>query len=71
MDTKENLLVAGTADRQVSIISLSNPIALYKTLLSTHKHQTRVANCFTAGNGFAVGGIEGRCAIQYVEDKVL
>jgi mRNA export factor len=71
MDTKENLLVVGTADRQVSIISLSNPTAIYKTLQSPFKYQTRVVSCFTAGNGFAVGSIEGRCAIQYVEDKVV
>jgi mRNA export factor len=70
MDTKENLLVVGTADRQVSIFNLSNPTVTYKTLLSPLKYQTRVVSCFTAGNGFAVGSVEGRCAIQYVEDKV-
>ena len=71
MDTKENLLVVGTADRQVSIFNLSNPTVIYKTLMSPLKYQTRVVSCFTAGNGFAVGSVEGRCAIQYVEDKVL
>jgi mRNA export factor len=71
MDTKDNLLVVGTADRQVSIFNLSNPTVIYKTLLSPLKYQTRVVSCFTTGNGFAVGSVEGRCAIQYVEDKVL
>lgn len=71
MDTKDNLLVVGTADRQVSIFNLSNPTVMYKTLLSPLKYQTRVVSCFTTGNGFAVGSVEGRCAIQYVEDKVL
>jgi mRNA export factor len=71
MDTKENLLVVGTADRQVSIFNLSNPTVIYKTLMSPLKYQTRVVSCFTAGNGFAVSSIEGRCAIQYIEDKVL
>jgi mRNA export factor len=70
MDTKENLLVVATADRQVSIFNLSNPTVTYKTLLSPLKYQTRVVSCFTAGNGFAIGSVEGRCAIQYVEDKV-
>lgn len=35
------------------------------------KWQTRVVSCFTASQnaGFAVGSIEGRVAIQYVEEK--
>jgi hypothetical protein len=70
MDTKDNLLVVGTADRQVAIFNLSNPTVIYKSLLSPLKYQTRVVSCFTTGNGFAVGSVEGRCAIQYVEDKV-
>jgi len=70
MDTKENLLVIGTADRQVSVFSLTNPTVIYKTVLSPLKYQTRVVSCFTTANGFAIGSIEGRCAIQYVEDKV-
>ena len=69
MDTKDNLLVVGTADRQVAIFNLSNPTVIYKTLLSPLKYQTRVVSCFTTGNGFAIGSVEGRCAIQYVEDK--
>jgi mRNA export factor len=70
MDTKDNLLVVGTADRHVAIFNLSNPTTIYKTLQSPLKYQTRVVSCFTTGNGFAVGSVEGRCAIQYVEDKV-
>jgi len=70
MDTKDNLLVIGTADRGVSIFDLTNPTLVYKTLVSPLKYQTRVVSCFTTGNGFAVGSVEGRCAIQYVEDKV-
>jgi mRNA export factor len=70
MDTKENLLVIGTAERHIAIFNLNNPTAIYKQLLSPLKFQTRVVSCFTSGNGFAVGSVEGRCAIQYVEDKV-
>ena len=70
MDTKDNLLVIGTADRQISIFNLSNPTTAYKTVMSPLKYQTRVISCFTTANGFAVGSVEGRCAIQYVEDKV-
>ena len=70
MDTKDNLLVIGTADRHVSIFNLSNPTTMFKTITSPLKYQTRVVSCFTSGNGFALGSVEGRCAIQYVEDKV-
>jgi len=70
MDTKDNLLVIGTADRQISVFNLSNPTTAYKTMTSPLKYQTRVVSCFTTANGFAVGSVEGRCAIQYVEEKV-
>ena len=33
------------------------------------KLQTRVIRCFPSGNGYAIGSIEGRVAIQYAEDK--
>jgi mRNA export factor len=70
MDTKDNLLVVGTAERHINVFNLTNPTTIYKTLTSPLKYQTRVVSCFTTGNGFAVGSVEGRCAIQYVEDKV-
>jgi mRNA export factor len=70
MDTKDSLLVVGTADRHVAIFNLTNPTAIYKSLQSPLKYQTRVVSCFATGNGFAVGSVEGRCAIQYVDDKV-
>ena len=71
MDTKDNLLVIGTADRRISVFTLSNPTTVYKTLPSPLKYQTRVVSCFTTANGFAVGSVEGRAAIQYVEDRVM
>ena len=70
MDTKDNLLVVGTADRHVVVFNLANPMTIFKTVTSPLKFQTRVVSCFTTGNGFAIGSVEGRCAIQYVEDKV-
>jgi len=69
MDVKENLLVIGTADRYIDVINLKEPVKFYKTLQSPLKWQTRVVSCFTDSQGFAIGSIEGRCAIQYVEDK--
>ena len=69
MDVKNELLVIGTADRYINIVGLNNPGQFYKTVQSPLKFQTRVVSCFTDATGFAVGSIEGRCAIQYVEEK--
>lgn len=69
MDVRNQLLVVGTADRYINVINLSDPTKLYKTLQSPLKWQTRVVSCFTDAQGFAIGSVEGRCAIQYVEDK--
>jgi len=69
MDVRNKLLVIGTADRYINIVDLNSPEKFYKTMQSPLKFQTRVVSCFTDATGFAVGSIEGRCAIQYVEEK--
>ncbi|KAL8635197.1 MAG: hypothetical protein Q9228_007288 [Teloschistes exilis] len=69
LDVVGSLLVVATADRYINIINLSEPGKFYKTIQSPLKWQTRVVTCFNDGTGFAVGSVEGRCAIQYVEDK--
>ncbi|KAI9676741.1 MAG: RNA export factor gle2 [Trizodia sp. TS-e1964] len=69
MDTRDSLLVVGTADRYINVINLASPMEFYKTMQSPLKWQTRVISCFTKADGFAVGSIEGRCAIQYVEES--
>jgi len=69
MDVAGNLLVAATAERQIVTINLGNPGVIYKKIDSPLKWQTRVVACFPAGDGYAVGSIEGRVAIQYVEEK--
>jgi len=69
MDTINNMLVVGTADRYINIVNLTQPDKFYKTMQSPLKWQTRVVSCFIDASGFAIGSIEGRCAIQYVEDK--
>ncbi|KAI4162564.1 MAG: hypothetical protein LQ342_003795 [Letrouitia transgressa] len=69
IDVMNTLLVVATADRYIDIVNLSEPTKFYKTMQSPLKWQTRVVTCFNDGSGFAVGSIEGRCAIQYVEEK--
>ncbi|PFH53184.1 hypothetical protein AMATHDRAFT_55645 [Amanita thiersii Skay4041] len=71
LDVQYPLMVVGTAERHIQIYNLTNPTTAYKSIQSTLKWQTRVVSCFTAStvSGFAVGSVEGRVAIQYIEDK--
>ncbi|KAK4958396.1 RNA export factor gle2 [Elasticomyces elasticus] len=70
LDVRDNMLVVGTADRWIHVVSLNNPGQAYKTIQSPLKWQTRVCTIFSPeANGYAIGSIEGRCAIQYVEEK--
>ena len=69
IDARSKLLVIGTADRYINVVNLTDPGKFYKTIQSPLKWQTRVFSCFSDASGFAIGSIEGRCAIQYVEDK--
>ncbi|EDO19570.1 hypothetical protein Kpol_1018p103 [Vanderwaltozyma polyspora DSM 70294] len=68
MDSKGKLLVVGTADRNICIIDLNNPGNIFKSTLSPLKWQTRSIACFNEGDSFAIGSIEGRCAIRFVDD---
>ncbi|GMM55460.1 RNA export factor [Maudiozyma humilis] len=70
MDNKAQLLVVGTAERHIAIINLSNPGTIFKTAQSPLKWQTRVVACYNEGDGYAIGSVEGRCAIRYVDDEV-
>jgi mRNA export factor len=69
MDIKGPLMVIATAERHVLIYNLNNPSAPYKTLQSSLKFQSRVVTCFPDTTGYALGSIEGRVAIEYVEDS--
>ncbi|KAI8047976.1 WD40-repeat-containing domain protein [Gilbertella persicaria] len=69
MDTRGNLLVAATADRQVLVFDLSNPTTIFKQSVSPLKWQTRTVSCFIDGKGYAIGSIEGRLGIQYIDEQ--
>ncbi|GAB7348282.1 hypothetical protein MBLNU459_g6263t1 [Dothideomycetes sp. NU459] len=69
MSVRNQMLVVATAERWINVINLANPNNFYKQIQSPLKWQTRVVSCFADATGFAIGSIEGRCAIQYVEDK--
>jgi len=69
MDVRYPLCVVGTADNQISIFNLDNPQSPFKTVASPLKLQTRCVSCFVDKTGFAVGSIEGRVGIQYIDDN--
>ncbi|OMH86138.1 Protein RAE1 [Zancudomyces culisetae] len=69
MDVNHPLMVVGTADRHLVVIDLNNPTVPFKSYLSPLKFQTRTVSCFPSKDGFAIGSIEGRVAIQYIQDS--
>jgi len=66
------MLVVGTAERAIKFFDLRKGAegreALAKTRESSLKHQTRVVRTFVDGTGFIVGSIEGRCAVDLLDD---
>lgn len=65
------LLIVGLSDRGLCYFNLNkiqqtgfNPEAIFESHL---KYQTRSIACFSEGNGYAIGSIEGRVAIKYVD----
>jgi len=69
MDVTYPLLVVGTAERHMQVFNLTNPSVPYRDMISPLKWQTRVVKTFTTADGFAIGSIEGRVSMQYVEDN--
>lgn len=67
MSTAKQLLVVGTAERNLAIVDLNNPGTIFRSLQSNLKCQTRVVSCYPQGDGYAIGSIEGRCSIQYID----
>eukprot|EP00232_Nephroselmis_pyriformis_P003770 CAMPEP_0182913508 /NCGR_PEP_ID=MMETSP0034_2-20130328/38079_1 /TAXON_ID=156128 /ORGANISM="Nephroselmis pyriformis, Strain CCMP717" /LENGTH=341 /DNA_ID=CAMNT_0025050235 /DNA_START=160 /DNA_END=1182 /DNA_ORIENTATION=+ len=70
MDCQHPLLVACTADRNITIFNLQEPQKVYKQLQSPLKYQTRCVACFPDKSGYLVGSIEGRVAVQHVEENM-
>mmetsp|Transcript_9069 Transcript_9069/g.13720 ORF Transcript_9069/g.13720 Transcript_9069/m.13720 type:complete len:340 (+) Transcript_9069:53-1072(+) len=66
LNAKHSLLVVGCSERKTPIFDLKKPTEIWKTLDSPLKQQTRTVACLKDANGFAIGSIEGRCAIHYI-----
>eukprot|EP00898_Chlorokybus_atmophyticus_P008820 jgi/Chlat1/893/Chrsp107S01332 len=70
LSVRHPLLVAATADRHLIVYNLANPQVEYKRLQSPLKYQTRCVSTFPDKTGYLVGSIEGRVAVQHVEDSM-
>lgn len=69
MDVKHPMLVVATADRQIHVVDIRKPSQIFKSIPSNLELQTRSVACFPDASGFIVGSIEGRCAIQHIENE--
>ena len=67
MDVREDLLVVGTANRQIISYDVSGQPREHSRKESPLKFQSRCIACFPDRTGFAVGSIEGRVAIHYIQ----
>jgi len=73
MDSKRSTLVVATSGRRICIYNLEivegNPkLVLVEDRESSLKYQTRTLRIFPDGTGMALGSIEGRVAIEYLEE---
>mmetsp|Transcript_18627 Transcript_18627/g.46109 ORF Transcript_18627/g.46109 Transcript_18627/m.46109 type:complete len:350 (-) Transcript_18627:46-1095(-) len=68
LDVRGNLMVAITANRRMMIYNVGTPQPnLVQNKESPLKFQSRCVSCFPDQTGFAIGGVEGRVGIQYVQ----
>lgn len=68
MDVCDQLLVVATANRQIISYDLSGPQPReHSKKESPLKYQSRCVSAFPDKTGFAVGSIEGRVAIHYLQ----
>eukprot|EP00899_Mesostigma_viride_P024479 jgi/Mesvir1/5215/Mv15345-RA.1 len=70
MSVRHPLLVVGTADRNLLVYNLTNPQVEYKRIQSPLKYMTRCVATFPDKTGYLVGSIEGRVAVQHVDDSL-
>lgn len=66
LDTIDERLVVGTNNRKIRIWNLTN-MGLAESRESSLKFQTRTIRCFPNRQGFVVGSIEGRVAVEYFD----
>ncbi|KAJ1678674.1 hypothetical protein EV182_003573 [Spiromyces aspiralis] len=65
MDAMANNIVVATSNRKIHYINANNPATISETINSPLKFQSKSLAIFPGNDGFALGSIEGRVAIQY------
>ena len=67
LDVRDNLMVVATANRQIICYDVSGTPQEHSRKESPLKFQSRSISCFPDSTGFAVGSIEGRVGIHYIQ----
>jgi mRNA export factor len=67
MDVRGKLMVIATAGRQVLVYDVTGTPVEVSRKESPLKYQTRCVSCFPDQTGYAIGSIEGRVHINYVQ----
>ena len=67
LDVRGNLMVVATAGRHILTYEVSGQPREHSRKESPLKYQSRCVSCFPDMTGYAVGSIEGRVGIQYVQ----
>lgn len=67
LDTRGSLMVVATAGRHIISYDVSGTPREHSRKESPLKYQSRCISCFTDTTGFAVGSIEGRVGIHYLQ----
>jgi len=70
MDLKYPLLCIALANKKVAIFDVRNPSKPMQEIITLLKHQLRCISVFPDKSGFAVGSVEGRCAIHYIQEDL-
>jgi mRNA export factor len=67
LDVRDNLMVVATAGRHIIAYDVSGQPREHTRMESPLKFQSRCVACFPDSTGFAVGSIEGRVGIHYLQ----
>ena len=60
------LLVVATSDSKLHMFDTRNPVN-YRSINSPLSGQTRTIACYPGGDGYCIGGSDGKCAVQYID----
>ncbi|KAH7427006.1 hypothetical protein KP509_10G026000 [Ceratopteris richardii] len=68
ISVRHPLMVIATAERHIVIFNLASPQTEYKRIQSPLKYMTRCIATFPDKQGYLIGSIEGRVAVQHIEE---